>query len=103
LQIPYQNTQDKLENTLDYGLVVEALEVFLGGKGGSESHFFLLEYLAEQLSEHVLGKFPNIQGLFLRIQKAYLPLPGQMGTVSVEVLKAANADPQAPKLLKRAP
>ncbi len=83
LKIQYENTQDKLENTLDYGLIVSFLKEELERLNGTN----LLEYLAEQLLIALGAKFQKLLGAKLMIQKGYAPLQNFTGTVKFEVEK----------------
>lgn len=80
LCIPYKNTNDKLENTLDYGKVYECVSE----KISSLKRVQLLEYLVEQIFNEIHIKFPQIYSAKIIIEKGYVPLKNFSGTVRIE-------------------
>lgn len=84
LQIPYENTCDKLENTIDYGLVYKHLESQMQHLNGA----YLLEYLAEQLLLSIGSHFSQIAQARIVIEKGYVPLPHFPGKVRIEAEKS---------------
>ncbi len=79
----YLNTQDKLENTLDYGKVFEYLQQEITNK----TKIQLLEFLAEKILTGLNKNFPDIYSAKLRIEKGYVPLQNFTGSVEIEVEK----------------
>lgn len=84
LKIPYENTRDKIENTVDYGSVYAYLEQKIKELNKTQ----LLEYLAEQILNGIGLDFPGIFAAKIVIQKGYLPLKNFTGTVKFEVEKS---------------
>lgn len=78
---PYTNTNDDLENTVDYGKVYECV----ANKIASIGRVKLLEYLIEQLLNEIQINFPNISKAKISITKGYVPLKNFSGTVCMEV------------------
>lgn len=89
LKIPYENTQDKIENTVDYGSVYAYLEQKIKELNQTQ----LLEYLAEQILNGIGLHFPRILAAKIVIQKGYLPLKNFTGTVKFEVETHYNRSP----------
>jgi dihydroneopterin aldolase len=83
LKIPYENTEDKLENTINYGLVYEYLEQKILELNGTE----LLEYLAEQILTSIGLEFKGILAAKIAIEKGYVPLKNFTGKVQIVVEK----------------
>src|SRR4051812_17388084 len=70
LKIKFTNTEDKLEKTLDYGLVVEHIKNYLC----ELKEINLLEYLCEQLLSSIGNKFKSLYAAKIVIEKGYVPL-----------------------------
>lgn len=83
LCIPYQNTQDMLPNTIDYGKVYECVV----SKINAMQRVQLLEYLTEQILLEIHNKFPTIYRAKIVIEKGYVPLKNFSGTVRMETEK----------------
>ena len=83
LEISYENTEDKLEKTLDYGLVVE----YLRSEIQNLCHTNLLEYLCEQLLNRIGKKFLELKSAKIKIEKGYVPLKDYTGSVCIEAHK----------------
>jgi dihydroneopterin aldolase len=83
LKINFENTDAKLENTVDYGSVVEHLE----NKLSTFKDINLLEYLCEQLLNSIGHKFKNIKAAKIVVQKGFVPLKNYTGTVKIEAEK----------------
>lgn len=81
LCIPYTNTDDKIENTVDYGAVYQ----FISEKIRSLNGVRLLEYFVEQLLEEIHTQFPKIKAAKIMVQKGYVPLKNFSGTSKIEV------------------
>lgn len=60
--------QDELSHTLDYGLVLTALDQLIGG-----SQCRLVETALNKVGEGLMSRFPLIQSLDLKIEKPVLP------------------------------
>lgn len=83
IKINYLDTQDDLENTVDYGSVCEHITQ----KIKSLNRVKLLEYLAEQLLNSIEEKFKNIIAAKISIKKGYVPLKEFPGKVKIEAFK----------------
>lgn len=83
LKLKYTNTNDRLENTIDYGLVCE----FVLKKIQEFSKIKLLEFLAEQLLNAIKSNFPGIHAAKISIEKGYVPLKNFTGKVVIEANK----------------
>ena len=79
----YENTEDKLENTLDYGLLIQNIE----NSVKENMYCQLLEYLCEQILNNVGKEFNIIHCARIKIQKGYVPLQNFTGSVTIEAEK----------------
>ncbi len=70
---------DKLHDTVNYQEVYYLIKLEMDTK----SH--LLEHIARRIMEKVMGSFPAVSGLKLRISKMNPPLGGKLHAVSVEL------------------
>jgi dihydroneopterin aldolase len=80
IEIPFENTRDNLENTVDYGAVFSYLKAEIE-KLNSVS---LLEYLCEQLLLKIGDEFKKIQSAKIKIKKGYVPLSHFSGNAHIE-------------------
>ena len=71
---------DGLENTIHYGMVSQEIVKFL-----TEHRFQLIEACAEQLAEHLLLTYPQMQQIDLEIKKPWAPVHLPLECVSVRV------------------
>lgn len=83
VRIPYRGTGDRLERTVDYGILVERIQSFIEGIGKVR----LLEYLAEQLLDLIEHEFPEIGAARLTLRKAFVPITHFTGSVAIEVAR----------------
>lgn len=83
LKINFENTEDKLGNTVDYGLVFEHIKNNLE----KLKNINLLEYLCEKLLNSINKKFKNILAAKIVIEKGYAPLPNFTGKIKIEAEK----------------
>ncbi|MES2614793.1 MAG: dihydroneopterin aldolase [Bdellovibrionota bacterium] len=83
LQLKFENTEDRLENTLDYGIVVE----YLKNELSRLQDVNLLEYLCEQLLDGIGTQFNSIKAAKILIEKGYVPLQNYTGIVKIEAQK----------------
>ena len=83
LKIKYEHTQDKLENTIDYGLVYEFILKYIERLNKVK----LLEYLCEQLLNGIENNFPDILAAKISIEKGYVPLKHFTGHIFIEAEK----------------
>ena len=72
--------QDRLAETLDYGLVAEKCEEF-----ALEAHVQLVETLAERIADWALKADPRVQSVAVRIAKPQALLKAD--TAGVEIVK----------------
>jgi dihydroneopterin aldolase len=80
IKIKYHGTNDKLENTVDYGSICEHIIQ----KIKLLERVKLLEYLAEQLLNSIGKNFKNIVAARISIEKGYVPLKEFTGKVKIE-------------------
>lgn len=80
LQIPYRGTNDKLQNTMDYGLVIVRVQQAIE----SSKPINLLETLAENLLDLIGQEFNEIFAARIVVQKGFVPIPHFSGTVAIE-------------------
>ena len=83
LSIPYNNTKDLLENTIDYGMVTQTIENELK----KLEQVNLIEYLCEYILDCIGKNFMEVKAAKVTIQKGYVPLPHFTGTVRIEAEK----------------
>jgi len=83
LKIKFEDTEDKIENTVDYGLVVD----YIKSKLSSLQEVNLLEYLCEQLLNGIGEKFCEVLSAKIVIEKGYVPLENFTGKVRIEAEK----------------
>jgi 7,8-dihydroneopterin aldolase/epimerase/oxygenase len=72
---------DDLSKTVDYGKLAVAVQ-----KQVRESHFFLLETLADHLAQFILHD-PLVLEVRLSITKPQLPIPDCYGEACIEILR----------------
>lgn len=70
---------DNIEDTVSY------LDVYQVVKTEMQCPSNLLEHVARRVGEAVLGKFPAVESVTVKISKLNPPLGGQMESVSVEL------------------
>jgi 7,8-dihydroneopterin aldolase/epimerase/oxygenase len=80
ISIPYTNTNDDLSKTLDYGILVKEIQLYLESLGPIN----LLEFLAEQILDNIGFKYPGVAEAKIVITKGYVPLTHFTGSVSIE-------------------
>ncbi len=83
LKINFEDTKDKVENTVDYGKVIEHIKNHILGL----KEINLLEYLCEQILNSIGSQFTKIQAAKICIQKGYVPIQNYTGTVKIEAEK----------------
>lgn len=83
IQFKFEHTEDKLENTLDYGLVIEHLKHEIE----QLTEINLLEYLCEKLINSLQSRFDKIQAVKISVEKGYVPLQNFPGKVRIEAEK----------------
>lgn len=86
IKIKYNNTNDKLENTVDYGAVCE----YITHKIKTLEKVKLLEFLAEQLLNSIGETYKEIYAAKISIEKGYVPLNNFTGKVKIEAEKEYN-------------
>lgn len=72
--------RDALEDTVNYAEVFECIRRIAEGEPK-----LLIEALAEEMAEVVLGQFPALREIVLTVHKPQAPLPGRFQDVSVTV------------------
>lgn len=81
VQVPYRNTQDSLENVVDYSKIIERVQNYIEGLG----RVSLLEYLAEQLLDLIEAEFKGVRAARIILYKAFVPLSHFTGSVAIDV------------------
>jgi dihydroneopterin aldolase len=81
VQVPYRNTNDDLENVVDYSIIIERVQNSIESFG----KISLLEYLAERVLDLIHAEFPGVRAARLTLHKAFVPLSHFTGTVAIEV------------------
>lgn len=81
VQVPYRNTNDSLENVVDYSKIIERVQAYIQGLG----RVSLLEYLAEQLLDLIGSEFTGVKAARIVLYKAFVPLTHFTGSVAIEV------------------
>lgn len=81
VQVPYRQTQDNLENVVDYSKIIERVQSSIEGLGRVN----LLEYLAEQVLDVIQSEFKGVRTARLTLYKAFVPLSHFTGSVAIEV------------------
>lgn len=81
VQVPYRNTQDNLENVVDYSKIIERVQTSIEKMGRVN----LLEYLAEQVLDLIQQEFTGVRAARLTLYKAFVPLSHFTGSVAIEV------------------
>ena len=82
LFLPLAGIADRLQETVDYSAVYEAVkhEVTI-------SRFYLIEALANRIAEKILASQPKVERLLVRVHKPHAPLQGVFRDVYTEVLR----------------
>jgi 7,8-dihydroneopterin aldolase/epimerase/oxygenase len=88
ISIPYTNTNDDLCKTLDYGILVKDIHLYLESLGPVN----LLEFLAEQILDNIGIKYPGVAEAKIIITKGYVPLTHFTGSVSIEARRDYSSD-----------
>ncbi len=79
LSLAKAGQSDDIEDTLDYRGVIEQIRTTI-----ATERFFLLERLAEVLTQRILA-FPPVQAVTLRVRKVAPPIPDFTGQISIEL------------------
>jgi dihydroneopterin aldolase len=80
-------TSDDLAATLDYAAIYEQVRALV-----EETHYQLIEALAERIAGDLLARFPLLQGVTVRVHKPGAPIPGAaVVAVAVEVQRRREA------------
>lgn len=81
VQVPYRDTNDNLENVVDYSKIIERVQKYIQSVG----RVSLLEFLAEQLLNLIETEFSGVQAARIVLYKAFVPLSHFTGSVAIEV------------------
>ncbi|AGX02129.1 MULTISPECIES: dihydroneopterin aldolase [Bacillaceae] len=73
---------DNLEDSINYGEIYQVCKEVVEGKP-----FKLVEALAEKISAEMLGRFPAISSVTVRVIKPDPPIPGHYDSVAVEITR----------------
>ena len=71
-------TRDDLAATVDYAAMYEQVRAIV-----EDSRFNLIEALAERIAARLLGQFPLLEAVTVRVHKPAAPIPGATGAASV--------------------
>ena len=82
LDLSKASQTDKLEDTICYTKIVEAIEHIV-----TKFQFKLIERLAGAILDEIFKLDPRILELKIRIQKPSAPLPSSTGNISVELTR----------------
>ena len=72
--------KDSLKVTVDYEAVYTVIQETVTSK-----KYYLLESLAKNIARGILGKFPAVHGVRVRVRKPHPPVKGVVDHVEVEV------------------
>jgi 7,8-dihydroneopterin aldolase/epimerase/oxygenase len=73
---------DNLEDSINYGEIYHVCKEVVEGKP-----FKLVEALAEKISAEMLGQFPAISTVTVKVIKPDPPIPGHYDSVAVEITR----------------
>lgn len=73
---------DRLEDTVDYGLVFSSVREIVEGM-----RFDLIEALAENIASEILLRFPSVDALDVCIQKPEAPVEGTFEYMGVRLFR----------------
>ena len=71
---------DELEDTIDYDAVCHTIDSYL-----REHTFKLIEAAAEGLADELLGEFPQVFGVSVKLEKPWAPVGLPLSSVAVEI------------------
>ena len=80
VQIPYRDTRDDLQNTVDYGVIIKRVQSHIEQMG----KVALLEFLAESVLDLIGNEYRQVVSARLILQKGFVPLNHFTGTVAIE-------------------
>lgn len=80
LSLPLFGIADRLDETVDYGAVYEAVK-----KEVTIHRYYLIEALANHIATRVLESQPKVQRILVRVHKPHAPLQGVFRDVYTEV------------------
>lgn len=75
---------DQVADTVHYGEVYQVIKACVTG-----DRYQLIEHLAEEIAQRVLGQFPCIS-VRVEVHKPQAPIPGTFRDVSVEIWREAG-------------
>jgi len=71
---------DAMADSVHYGEVVAATEAVV-----TTRRYRLIEALAEAIAAEILGRFPRVERIAVRVEKPSAPIPVATGLVAVEI------------------
>lgn len=71
---------DDLDKSIDYGTVCHLVDAYL-----RERTFKLIEAAAEGVASELLGKYPQLLGVRVRLEKPWAPIGLPLASVAVEI------------------
>lgn len=80
LDLRQAGSSDDLEQTVDYSTVFERCRAIV-----EERSFHLMEGIAEAVAGDLLGGFPRIESVVVRVRKPGVPIDGVLDYAAVEI------------------
>lgn len=82
LDLQKPGTSDCMEDSIDYGHVYELIKSIVEGEAKN-----LVEAVAEQIADKLLGTFGILKACNVRVTKPDPPIPGHYQSVAVEIFR----------------
>jgi dihydroneopterin aldolase len=86
LNLQPAGVEDDLERTVDYGLVYEVARQVV-----ESTTYRLLEAIAEAIAQEILGTFPAVEEVGVRVRKLQVVLGGPLAYAGVEIWRQRSA------------
>jgi len=81
LDLSAPGKSDKLADTVNYARIYERIEKMM-----EQTHYALLEAMAEDIAAHILGD-ERIEKAIVRVRKMIPPIPGNLDYIEVEIAR----------------
>ncbi len=78
---------DRLDRTVDYGLVFETVRRVVETSG-----FDLVERLAGEVAARVLAEYPSVLAVDVTVRKPHAPIRGRFASMGVSIRRERGAD-----------
>jgi len=82
LDLKQAGKSDRMEDSIDYGLVYEYVKKIVEGEAKN-----LIETVAEEIAEQLLGHFESLDACRIKVIKPDPPIAGYYESVSVEIYR----------------